>query len=71
MPDYTVNQSFHGVESATSKNWIYKQFGTEAVTYEVGDETDRRLLKHIGETAADALMQELLTRTSGKRNKKK
>jgi cytosolic carboxypeptidase protein 6 len=57
MPEYKVNQSFHGVESATSKNWIYKQFGAE-------DDTDRALLKTIGETAADELMRALLTRTS-------
>lgn len=71
MPGYKVNQSFHGVESATSKNWIYKQFGAEAVTYEVGDDTDRALLKRIGETAADELMKALLTRTSGRKNKRK
>lgn len=60
IPDYKVNQSFHGIGSATSKNWIYKQFGAEAVTYEVGDDTDRLLLKRIGETAADELMKILL-----------
>lgn len=70
IPDYKVNQSFHGIGSATSKNWIYKQFGAEAVTYEVGDGTDRQLLKRIGETAADELMKVLLEKTSGRKNKK-
>lgn len=67
IPDYKVNQSFHGVGSATSKNWIYKQFGAEAVTYEVGDDTERKLLKRIGETAADELMKILLEKTSGRK----
>jgi hypothetical protein len=67
MPENKVMRSFHGIESATSKNWIYKRFKAEAVTYEVGDNTNRTKLKRIGEVAADKLMHAMLERSGSKR----
>jgi hypothetical protein len=66
MPGTVIKTSFHGVESATSKNWIYKTFQAEAVTYEVGDKTDRHKLIIIGQTAARELVNEILKRLNGK-----
>ena len=51
-----------GVREPISKNWIYKEFGAEGVTYEVGDKTDRTYLRLKARLAAEELMRELLKR---------
>ncbi len=43
-----------------SKAWLMRTFKTDALTYEVGDDTPRPLLKKKGRVAAEALMQLLL-----------
>ena len=44
-----------------SKTWFYKQFRAESITYEVGDETDRAIIRKKAETGAVSMMK-LLSR---------
>lgn len=46
--------------SPISKNWIYRTFGADALTYEVSDTMSRSDLKDIAQYAARSLMQKLL-----------
>ncbi|WOH36287.1 M14 family metallopeptidase [Thalassotalea fonticola] len=41
-------------------NWFYKAFGSEAITYEEGDETDRSIIKARARLYAKSLMQQML-----------
>jgi len=52
------------ISSPIAKNWIYRTFGAEAVTYEVGDETDRNYVRLKAKIAAEEMMRILLTRIS-------
>lgn len=49
-----------GVEGQNSKNWFLHELGVEAITYEVGDNTDREVIRERGEIAALALMKILM-----------
>ena len=40
-----------------SKTWFYKQFRAESITYEVGDETDRNIIRQKAEAAAISMMK--------------
>jgi cytosolic carboxypeptidase protein 6 len=44
-----------------SKTWFYKQFRAESITYEVGDETDRAIIRKKAEIGAVSMMK-LLSR---------
>lgn len=60
-PDYVVNeQARHDPDSTVSKAWVYEQFHVPAITFELGDETDRLLIEKIGKEAAYAMMETLL-----------
>ncbi len=60
FPDYTVYDEPYGLGSPVSKNWFYETFGVPAMTYEVGDESDRALIRKLGIGAAEAMMELLL-----------
>ena len=60
FPDYYVNDEPFGLGSPVSKNWFYQSFDTPAVTYEVGDESDRALIRRLSTAAAEAMMELLL-----------
>jgi predicted deacylase len=61
FPDYKVNRSSTKTPTpTTSHNWAHKAFGIPAITYEIGDETDRPLLQQIATTAAEEMMKRLL-----------
>jgi hypothetical protein len=47
---------------ATSGRWFDRELKAPAVTYEVGDETDRDLIRRVGATSAQILMEMLLQR---------
>lgn len=40
-----------------SKTWFYKQFKAESITYEVGDETDRNIIRQKAKAAALSMMK--------------
>jgi cytosolic carboxypeptidase protein 6 len=60
LPGYEVNDSPSGLASPTSRNWFYREFGVPAVVYEVGDNTDRTLIRAVAVTAARSLMAVLI-----------
>lgn len=60
FPAYYVNDEPSGLGSPVSKNWFYQSFNSPAVTYEVGDESDRALVRRLATGAAEALMRLLL-----------
>ncbi|MEL7454109.1 MAG: M14 family metallopeptidase [Pseudomonadota bacterium] len=58
LPDYAFDrQGSHNVGLPTSKTYIFEEFGIPAITYELGDETDRT---EIAETAR-IFAQEMMT----------
>ena len=62
LPDYYVNiiDTLSQPTSPTSDRWIQRTFNAPALTYEVGDETDRELIKKVAATAAEELMKILI-----------
>ncbi|MDX1618575.1 MAG: M14 family zinc carboxypeptidase, partial [Balneolaceae bacterium] len=46
--------------SPITKNWIFRTFGADALTYEVNDDADREKLRSVAQKAADAMMRMLL-----------
>ena len=60
IPGYTASVKPSSNGSNVSKSWLSRHFGTEAITYEVGDATDREQVALIARTAAQQMMQILL-----------
>lgn len=61
MPGYFVNRDArHTVGRPTSKGYSFDTYGVPSVTFELGDNTDRELIKRIGRESAIALMEELI-----------
>lgn len=61
LPGYDVaEQPGHNPQSTVSKAWTFERFGIPSVTYEIGDETDRELIRRLGRAAAETTMTELL-----------
>ena len=60
MPEDEWYEEPYDITSPISKNWIYKTFNAEAVTYEVGDEMDRDYLKKKARISAEVMMEVLL-----------
>lgn len=62
FPDYKVNRSASPTPTPnTSVYWAHHALGIPAITYELGDETDRALLAQIAAGAAEEMMKLLLT----------
>ena len=55
-----MNDEPFGLGSPVSKSWFYEAFNASAVTYEVGDESDRALIRRLSTGAAEAMMELLL-----------
>ena len=49
----------HNEGRPTSKNYMFSRFGIPAITYEVGDETDRKLIQESARIFADAMTKVL------------
>jgi len=60
LPHYEVNDSPSGIEGGISKNWFYRTFNSPSLIYEVGDRTDRTLIREVATTAAQGTMEILL-----------
>ena len=45
----------------TSKTYMHANFGIPAITFELGDETDREFVRRYARTAAQQMMLELLS----------
>lgn len=59
-PEVSFNVEEFDTSSPISKNWIYKSFGADAVTYEVDDELDAGTLETVSRSAARLMMEMLL-----------
>lgn len=57
LPGYTLTDDPGPLGSPISKTWFYETFDAPGFTYEVGDETDRALIKAVAEAAATTLME--------------
>ncbi len=57
---FKTRKSPYGMAQPISKNWFYKQFKAEAMTYEVGDETPVNIIKLKAKAAAVTMMDLLL-----------
>jgi cytosolic carboxypeptidase protein 6 len=62
LPGYKLNQEAFGLESPILKNWFFNEFKAEAVTFEIGDETDRQIIRMKGRIAAEEMMKILLNK---------
>ena len=61
FPDYRMRQvGSHGTTLNTSKRWVYEVFGCPSITYELGDHTDRALIRRTSRGAAEAMMRLLV-----------
>lgn len=59
-----AEQPGHNPQSTVSKAWTFERFGIPSVTYEIGDETDRDLIRKLGRAAAETTMTQLLANDS-------
>ena len=46
----------------TSQRWVYRTLGTAAITYELGDHTDREQIRRVATISAEEMMRLLLAR---------
>ena len=53
----------HNAHRSTSKAWVARELGIQAITYEFGDETDRDQIKQIASVSATEFMRLLLETT--------
>ncbi len=61
LPEYPVKREASPVPTpATSTYWAHHAFGIPAITYEIGDGTERALLQTVAKTAAEEMMKLLL-----------
>ena len=66
LPDYAFDrQGAHNVDLPTSKTFIFEAFGIPAITYELGDETDRTEIAETARIFAQEMMMLLLEREQG------
>ena len=63
LPHYEVRDGPSGVDGPVSKSWFYKTYQAPALIYEVGDRTDRALIREVATTAARGTMEILLDET--------
>lgn len=59
-PNVTFVSEEFDTSSPISKNWIYKTFGADAVTFEMDDELNKETIEQIARSAARSLMELLL-----------
>jgi len=60
FPDYPVSVEPFDTSSPITKNWIYRTFGADAVTYELNDRANRDRLRTITRANARIIMEKLL-----------
>ena len=60
MFPFKTKKSPYGMTQPISKNWFYKQFKAEAMTYEVGDDTPQDIIEQKARVAAVSMMDLLL-----------
>lgn len=63
VSDDSAKVSPSGLLTPVSKGWFYTQFGAEGITYEIGDDTDREMIKMKGRVSAEEMMKLLIGKT--------
>lgn len=67
FPGYSFDRDDkHNVGAATSKSWAYDTFGCPGITYELGYETERPLIRDVAAGAAEEMMRLLLEEVGAK-----
>ena len=62
FPNYhLVEQPGHDATKPISKAYMYETFGIPAVTFEIGDETNRQFIEVLARVSAEEMMQQLLS----------
>jgi cytosolic carboxypeptidase protein 6 len=62
LPGFKINRdAAHNPGLPTSKTYVYTTFGIPAITFELGDNTDRRFIRVYATIAAEEMMSLLLT----------
>lgn len=69
FPDTEFSVEPFDTGSPIAKNWIYRTFGADAVTYEVNDSENREKIEAIARTSARLVMQNLLEEMDAGLNK--
>ncbi len=62
IEDSEAKVSASGIGQPVSKAWFYTQFKATGITYEIGDNTPRDLIKVKGKVSAEEMMKLLLTK---------
>ena len=62
LPGHDPDDAPFDLNSPISKWWFYLEFGGEGITYEVGDETDRKFARNKARVAAIEMMKLLVLR---------
>ena len=65
MPEYKVRKQSKIGTRPLSKVWARRTMEVPAVIYEVGDNTDRALIRTVARTAAEEMMRLLLAEVEG------
>jgi hypothetical protein len=61
LPGFKINRdAAHNPGLPTSKTYVYSTFGIPAITFELGDNTDRRFIRVYATIAAEEMMSLLL-----------
>lgn len=68
FPDIEFAVEPFDTSSPITKNWIFKTFGADALTYEVNDTMDRELINQTSVKAAHLLMEMLLQEVEKNKN---
>ena len=67
-PELNFRKEEFEPNSPIAKNWIYKTFGTDALTFEVEDELNEEEMQNLGRSAAESLMKLLLNELENTEN---
>ncbi len=62
LPELELQVLPFDTNSPIAKNWTYKTFGADAVTFEVNDEIDRELMQIFGRRSAEIFMEKMIDR---------
>ncbi len=60
IPELSLGIQPFDIDSPIAKNWTYKTFGADAVTFEVWDEIPRELIEPFGVRSAEIFMEKML-----------
>lgn len=67
-PELNFRKEEFEPNSPIAKNWVYKTFGTDALTFEVEDELNEEEMQNLGRSAAESLMKLLLNEVENTEN---